>query len=62
MEEGGGGGVGGVDFVLFSPNGALYCSLRLKYQIEPVHNKLAKKQKQKQTIVTFCEQNIVDLQ
>ena len=26
----GGGGGGVVDFVLFSPNGALYCSLRLK--------------------------------
>ena len=28
--RGGGGGLGVVDFVLFSPNGALYCSLRLK--------------------------------
>ena len=37
--------------------------LFLEAQIEPVHNKLAKnKAKQKQTIVTFCDQNIFDLQ
>ena len=36
----------------------IYLNLFIEAQIQPVHKKLAKKK----TIVTFCEQNIVDLQ
>ena len=60
----GGGGGGGGWFCSFFAQLSLV--LFIKAQIGPVHNKLAKKenktkQNKKQTIVTFCEQNIVDL-